>query len=39
MTITAAIQFNVKQGDVDANLACVREAIPRVAGTTSPISW
>ena len=33
MTITAAaIQFNVKQGDVDANLAYVREALPRVAG-------
>jgi predicted amidohydrolase len=33
MTITAAaIQFNVKQGDVDANLAYVREAIPRAAG-------
>lgn len=30
--IAAAIQFNVKQGDVDANLAYVREAIPRVAG-------
>ncbi|GAC1447568.1 MAG: carbon-nitrogen family hydrolase [Desulfuromonadaceae bacterium] len=28
----AAIQFNVKQGDVDANLASVREALPRVAG-------
>jgi omega-amidase len=28
----AAIQFNVKQGDVDANLAYVREALPRVAG-------
>jgi predicted amidohydrolase len=27
----AAIQFNVKQGDVDANLAYVREAIPRAA--------
>ena len=27
----AAIQFNVKQGDVDANLAYVREALPRVA--------
>ena len=33
MTITAAaIQFNVKQGDVDANLAYVREALPRAAG-------
>jgi len=32
MTINAAsIQFNIKQGDVDANLAYVREAIPRVA--------
>ncbi|HIJ86571.1 MAG TPA: carbon-nitrogen family hydrolase [Desulfuromonadales bacterium] len=32
MTITAAsIQFNVKQGDVDANLAYVREALARVA--------
>jgi len=32
MSITAAaIQFNVKQGDVDANLAYVREALPRVA--------
>jgi predicted amidohydrolase len=28
----AAIQFNVKQGDVDANLAYVSEALPRVAG-------
>ena len=28
----AAIQFNVKQGDVDANLAYVREALPRAAG-------
>ncbi len=28
----AAIQFNVKQGDVDANLAYVREALARVAG-------
>lgn len=28
----AAIQFNVKQGDVDANLAYVREALFRVAG-------
>ena len=27
----AAIQFNVKPGDVDANLAYVREALPRVA--------
>jgi predicted amidohydrolase len=27
----AAIQFNVKQGDVDANLAYVREALPRAA--------
>lgn len=27
----AAIQFNVKQGDVDANLAYVREALKRVA--------
>ncbi|MFZ4858528.1 MAG: carbon-nitrogen family hydrolase [Desulfuromonadaceae bacterium] len=27
----AAIQFNVKQGDVDANLAYVREALVRVA--------
>jgi predicted amidohydrolase len=33
MTITAAaIQFNVKQGDVDVNLAYVREALARVAG-------
>ena len=32
MTINAAaIQFNVKQGDVDANLAYVRAALPRVA--------
>ncbi len=29
--LAAAIQFNVKQGDVDANLAYVREALPRVA--------
>jgi predicted amidohydrolase len=28
----AAIQFNVKQGDVDANLAYVRAALRRVAG-------
>ncbi|MDD2310283.1 MAG: carbon-nitrogen family hydrolase [Desulfuromonadaceae bacterium] len=28
----AAIQFNVKQGDVDANLAYIREALYRVAG-------
>lgn len=28
----AAVQFNVKQGDVDANLAYVREALSRVAG-------
>ena len=27
----AAIQFNVKQGDVDANLAYIREALARVA--------
>lgn len=27
----AAIQFNVKQGDIDANLAYVREALARVA--------
>lgn len=33
MTIkTAAIQFSVKQGDVDANLAYVREALFRAAG-------
>jgi predicted amidohydrolase len=33
MSITAtAIQFNVKPGDVDANLAYVREALQRVAG-------
>ncbi len=33
MTIhAAAIQFNVKQGDVDANLAHVREGLIRVAG-------
>jgi predicted amidohydrolase len=33
MTINAAaIQFNVKQGDVDANLAYVREALKRAAG-------
>ncbi|MBW4057114.1 MAG: carbon-nitrogen family hydrolase [Proteobacteria bacterium] len=33
MTITAAaIQFTVKQGDVDANLASVRAALHRVAG-------
>ena len=32
MTITAAaIQFTVTQGDVDANLEYVREALPRVA--------
>jgi predicted amidohydrolase len=32
MTITAAaIQFTVNQGDVDANLVSVREALPRVA--------
>lgn len=32
MTINAAaIQFTVKQGDVDANLAYVRAALPRVA--------
>jgi predicted amidohydrolase len=32
MTINAAaIQFNVKQGDVDANLAYVREALKRAA--------
>ncbi|MDD2898264.1 MAG: carbon-nitrogen family hydrolase [Desulfuromonadaceae bacterium] len=32
MTIhAAAIQFNVRQGDVDANLAYIREALPRVA--------
>jgi len=31
-TITAAaIQFNVKQGDIDANLAYVREALARIA--------
>lgn len=29
--IAAAIQFNVTQGDVDANLAYVREALTRVA--------
>ncbi len=29
---SAAIQFNVKQGDVDANLAYVRVALPRAAG-------
>jgi predicted amidohydrolase len=32
MIKAAAIQFNVKQGDVDANLAYVREALARVAG-------
>ncbi|MBI5483564.1 MAG: carbon-nitrogen family hydrolase [Deltaproteobacteria bacterium] len=33
MTITAAaVQFNVTQGDVDANLAYVRQALARVAG-------
>jgi predicted amidohydrolase len=33
MTINAAaIQFNVKQGDVEANLAYVREALARAAG-------
>lgn len=34
MTIinAAAIQFNVKQGDVDANLVYVREALTRAAG-------
>ncbi|MDD2850765.1 MAG: carbon-nitrogen family hydrolase [Desulfuromonadaceae bacterium] len=32
MTIhAAALQFTVKQGDVDANLAYIREALPRVA--------
>lgn len=31
MIQAAVIQFNVKQGDVDANLAYVREALPRVA--------
>lgn len=31
MTIAAAIQFNVKQGDVDANLAYVRTALKRAA--------
>lgn len=30
--IAAAIQFNVKQGDVNANLVYVREALARVAG-------
>jgi len=29
----AAIQFNVRQGDVDANLAYVRSALRRVAGS------
>ena len=34
MTIqAAAIQFNVKQGDVDANLAYVRQALRRVAAS------
>jgi len=32
MITAAAIQFNVKQGDVDANLFYVREALARVAG-------
>jgi predicted amidohydrolase len=32
MINAAAIQFNVKQGDVDANLAYVREALKRAAG-------
>ena len=32
MIKAAAIQFNVKQGDVDANLAYVREALKRAAG-------
>ena len=32
MINAAAIQFNVKQGDVDANLAYVRTALRRVAG-------
>lgn len=31
MIQAATIQFNVKQGGVDANLAYVREALPRVA--------
>lgn len=31
MITAAAIQFNVKQGDVDANLAYVRKALRRVA--------
>jgi omega-amidase len=29
--IAASIQFNVRQGDVDANLAYLRNALPRVA--------
>lgn len=29
--VAAAIQFNVKQGDVDANLAYIREEVQRVA--------
>jgi predicted amidohydrolase len=29
--IAASIQFNIKQGDVDANLAHLRNALPRVA--------
>jgi len=32
MIKAAAIQFNVKQGDVDANLLYAREALTRVAG-------
>jgi predicted amidohydrolase len=36
MTINAAaIQFNVRQGEVDANLAYIREALPRAAGKGS----
>ena len=34
----AAIQFNVTQGDVDANLAYVRAALPRVAGRGANIA-
>ncbi|MEI6206365.1 MAG: carbon-nitrogen family hydrolase [Desulfuromonadales bacterium] len=33
MIKAAAIQFNVSQGDVDSNLAYVREALARVAGS------
>jgi predicted amidohydrolase len=34
----AALQFNVKQGDVDANLAYVRAALRRVAGQSAQLA-